>query len=422
MAEFNLFQDVLNQLDKTAEIINLDHNIHTFLRKPQRALEVSMPVKMDDGSIRVFEGFRVQYNYARGPCKGGIRYHPTVTFDEVKALAALMTWKCAVVDLPFGGGKGGVICDSKKMSLGELERLTRRYAYMILPIIGPEKDIPAPDLYTDEQTMAWIMDTYSMITGYSVPGVVTGKPIEIGGTKGRSYATGKGVMFITRRALDYYNIPLEGSTVAIQGFGKVGSHTAEFLAEKGSKIVGVTTVEGGLFNPDGLDVPKLLDHVRSKRPFLEFEDKNVEYVPNMEKANNQLFSLDVDVLIPAAMENQITKNNANDIEAKIIVEGANGPTTPRADEILIDRGIQVIPDILANAGGVTVSYFEYVQSLQAFFWSEQDVNVQLRELMLKAFDEVVSIHEKEKVDLRTAAYILAVKRVAKAIELRGLFP
>lgn len=422
MAEFNLFQDVLNQLDKTAEIINLDHNIHSFLRKPQRALEVSMPVKMDDGSIRVFEGFRVQYNYARGPCKGGIRYHPTVTFDEVKALAALMTWKCAVVDLPFGGGKGGVVCDSKKMSLGELERLTRRYAYMILPIIGPEKDIPAPDLYTDEQTMAWIMDTYSMITGYSVPGVVTGKPLEIGGTKGRSYATGKGVMFITRRALDYYNIPLEGATVAIQGFGKVGSHTAEFLAEKGSKIVGVTTVEGGLFNPDGLDVPKLLDHVRSKRPFSEFEDKNVEYVPNMEKANNQLFSLDVDVLIPAAMENQITKNNANDIEAKIIVEGANAPTTPRADEILIDRGIQVIPDILANAGGVTVSYFEYVQSLQAFFWSEQDVNVQLRELMLKAFDEVISIHEKEKVDLRTAAYILAVKRVAKAIELRGLFP
>ncbi|MEX2704343.1 MAG: Glu/Leu/Phe/Val dehydrogenase [Candidatus Freyrarchaeum guaymaensis] len=422
MAEENSFQNVLSQLDKTAEIMNLDHNIHNFLRRPQRSLEVSIPVRMDDGTIQVFEGFRVQYNYARGPCKGGIRYHPSVTFDEVKALAALMTWKCAVADLPFGGAKGGVVCNPKEMSMGELERLTRRYAYMILPIIGPEKDIPAPDVHTDEQTMAWIMDTYSMITGYSVPGVVTGKPLEVGGTKGRSYATGKGVMFITRRALEYYGIPIKGATVAIQGFGKVGSHAAQFLVEKGCKVVGVTTMDGGLFNPDGLDIPKLLAHVRSGKRFSEFEDKNVEHVPSVDKANKQLFSLDVDVLLPAAMENQITHENANDIEAKIIVEGANGPTTPKADEILIDRGIPVIPDILANAGGVVVSYFEWVQSLQAFLWSEREVNVRLRDLMLKAFDEVFSIHEKEKVDLRTAAYILAIKRIARAIELRGLFP
>ncbi len=422
MAEENSFQNVLHQLDKTAEIMNLDHNIHNFLRKPQRSLEVSIPIRMDDGSIQVFEGYRVQYNYARGPCKGGVRYHPSVTYDEVKALAALMTWKCAVADLPYGGAKGGVVCNPKEMSQTELERLTRRYTYMILPIIGPEKDIPAPDLYTNEQTMAWMMDTYSMITGYSVPGVVTGKPLEIGGTKGRAYATGKGVMFITRKALEDYNIPIKGATVAIQGFGKVGSYAAQFLAEKGCKIVGVTTVEGGLFNPDGIDIPKLLSHVREKKPFAEYEEKNLEYVPDLEKANKRLISLDVDVLIPAAMENQITHENAGDIEAKIIVEGANAPTTPKADEILIERGIPVIPDILANAGGVVVSYFEWVMSLQAFLWSERDVNVRLRDLMLKAYESVSSIHKKMKVDLRTAAYILAVSRVAKAIELRGLFP
>ncbi|MBS7250365.1 MAG: Glu/Leu/Phe/Val dehydrogenase [Candidatus Freyarchaeota archaeon] len=422
MAEENSFQNVLHQLDKTAEIMNLDHNIHNFLRKPQRSLEVSIPIRMDDGSIQVFEGYRVQYNYARGPCKGGVRYHPSVTYDEVKALAALMTWKCAVADLPYGGAKGGVVCNPKEMSQTELERLTRRYTYMILPIIGPEKDIPAPDLYTNEQTMAWMMDTYSMITGYSVPGVVTGKPLEIGGTKGRSYATGKGVMFITRKALEDYNIPIKGATVAIQGFGKVGSYAAQFLAEKGCKIVGITTVEGGLFNPDGIDIPKLLSHVREKKPFGEYEEKNLEYVPDLEKANKRLITLDVDVLIPAAMENQITHENAGDIEAKIIVEGANAPTTPKADEILIERGIPVIPDILANAGGVVVSYFEWVMSLQAFLWSERDVNVRLRDLMLKAYESVSSIHKKMKVDLRTAAYILAVSRVAKAIELRGLFP
>lgn len=422
MAEENAFQNVLNQLDKTAEIMKLDRNIHNFLRRPQRSLEVSIPIRMDDGSIQVFEGYRVQYNYARGPCKGGVRYHPSVTFDEVKALAALMTWKCAVVDIPYGGAKGGVRCETKNMSQSEVERLTRRYTYMIMPIIGPEKDIPAPDMYTDEKTMAWMMDTYSMITGYSVPGVVTGKPIELGGTKGRSYSTGKGVMFITRRALEYYKIPLKGATIAIQGFGKVGSYAAEFLTEKGCKIVGVTTMDGGLFNPDGLNIPKLLEHTRLQKPFYEFEDKNTEYVSDLEKANKHLISLNVDVLIPAAMENQITPENAGDIEAKIIVEGANGPTTPKADEILIDRGIPVIPDILANAGGVMVSYFEWVQSLQAFLWSEKEVNERLRDLMLKAYDDVLSIHVKEKVDLRTAAYILAVKRIAKAIELRGLFP
>nr|MDO8082440.1 Glu/Leu/Phe/Val dehydrogenase [Candidatus Freyarchaeota archaeon] len=422
MAEESPFQNVLNQLDKTAEIMKLDRNIHNFLSRPQRSLEVSIPVRMDDGSIQVFEGYRVQYNYARGPCKGGVRYHPSVTFDDVKALAALMTWKCAVVDIPYGGAKGGVRCDTKQMSQKELERLTRRYTYMIMPIIGPEKDIPAPDMYTDEKTMAWMMDTYSMITGYSVPGVVTGKPLELGGTKGRSYSTGKGVMFITRRALEYYKIPIKGATIAIQGFGKVGSYAAEFLNEKGCKIVGVTTMDGGLFNPYGLNIPKLLEHARLQKPFSEFDDKNTEYVPDLDKANKRLVSLDVDALIPAAMENQITPENAGDVEAKIIVEGANGPTTPKADEILIDRGIPVVPDILANAGGVMVSYFEWVQSLQSYLWSEKEVNERLKELMLKAYNDVFSIHEKEKVDLRTAAYILAIKRIAKAIELRGLFP
>ncbi|WXG39885.1 MAG: Glu/Leu/Phe/Val dehydrogenase [Candidatus Freyarchaeum deiterrae] len=422
MAEENSFQNVLNQLEKTAEIIKLDPNIHNFLKRPARSLEVSIPVRMDDGSIQVFEGYRVQYNYARGPCKGGIRYHPSVTFDEVKALAALMTWKCAVVDIPYGGAKGGVKCETKGMSERELERLTRRYTYMIMPIIGPEKDIPAPDMYTDEKTMAWMMDTYSMITGYSVPGVVTGKPVELGGTKGRSYSTGKGVMFITRRALECYNIPIEGATIAIQGFGKVGSYAAEFLAEKGCKIVGVTTMDGGLFNPDGLDIPKLSEHYRLGKPFSEFDYKNTEYVSDVDKANKQLISMNVDVLIPAAMENQITPENAGDIEAKVIVEGANGPTTPKADEILIDRGIPVVPDILANAGGVMVSYFEWVQDLQAFLWTEKEVNERLKDLMLKSYDDVLEIQQKEKVDLRTAAYILAVKRIAKAIELRGLFP
>jgi glutamate dehydrogenase (NAD(P)+) len=422
MAEENSFQNVLNQLDKTAEIMKLDPNIHNFLSRPQRSLEVSIPIRMDDGSIQVFDGYRVQYNYVRGPCKGGLRYHPSVTFDEVKALAALMTWKCAVVDIPFGGAKGGVRCETKDMSQGELERLTRRYTYMIMPIIGPEKDIPAPDMYTDEKTMAWMMDTYSMITGYSVLGVVTGKPVELGGTKGRSYSTGKGVMFITRRALECYKIPIKGATIAIQGFGKVGSYTAQFLNEKECKVVGVTSMDGGLFDPDGLDIPKLLEHTRLEKPFSEFDGKNTEHVSNVDKANKQLISLNVDVLIPAAMENQITPENAGDVEAKVIVEGANGPTTPKADEILIDRGIPVVPDILANAGGVMVSYFEWVQSLQSYLWSEKEVNERLRDLMLKAYDDVLAIQQKEKVDLRTAAYILAVKRIAKAIELRGLFP
>ena len=422
MAKFNPWEMACQQLDTVAEKINLDKNIHTKLRHCKRALIVSIPIRMDDGTVRVFEGYRVQHNLERGPAKGGIRYHPDVTLDEVKALAMWMTWKCAVVGIPYGGSKGGVVCDPTKMSLYEIEKLTRRYTSEISLIIGPEKDIPAPDVNTNPQVMAWIMDTYSMTAGYSVPGVVTGKPIDIGGSEGRLTATGRGVMFVINEALKYKKIKPTDCTVAIQGFGNVGSSTAQFLNELGCKIIGITDVSGGLFNKKGIDIPKLLEYVK-KNPKKTIEGfAGADFVAGFKSANEELFQMDVDILAPCALENQITKENAPKIKAKIIAEGANGPTTPEADEIFHKNGVMVLPDILTNAGGVTVSYFEWVQDLQSHFWELEGIERELKRIMTKSFKDVLAIAEREKVDMRLAAYILAVSRVATAVKLRGVYP
>ncbi len=422
MAKFNPWEMACQQLDIVAEKINLDKNIHAKLRHCKRALIVSIPIRMDNGTVKVFEGFRVQHNLERGPAKGGIRYHPDVTLDEVKALAMWMTWKCAVVGIPYGGAKGGVVCDPTKMSLYEIEKLTRRYTSEISIIIGPEKDIPAPDVNTNPQVMAWIMDTYSMNVGYSAPGVVTGKPIDIGGSEGRLTATGRGAMFVINEALKYKKIKPSDCTVSIQGFGNVGSATAQFLHELGCKIVGVTDISGGLFNKKGIDIPKILEYVKSN-PKKTIEGFNGgDFVAGSKKANEELFNLDVDILAPCALENQLTKENAPKIKAKIIAEGANGPTTPEADEIFHKNGIMVLPDILTNAGGVTVSYFEWVQDLQSHFWELEGIDNELKRIMTKSFKDVLAIAEKEKVDMRLAAYILAVSRVATAVKLRGVYP
>jgi glutamate dehydrogenase (NAD(P)+) len=378
-------------------------------------LIVSIPIRMDDGTVKVFEGFRVQHNVARGPAKGGIRYHPHVTLDEVKALAMWMTWKCATVNIPYGGAKGGVICDPKSMSAGEKERLTRRYTHEILPIIGPDRDIPAPDVYTDAQTMAWIMDTYSSTLGYSCLGVVTGKPVELGGTRGRHEATGRGVMYTIEEACRFLKQPLKDCRVAVQGFGNVGHIAAQMLFDKGAKIIAVTDSQGGVIRQDGINPYELL----------KFKSSNgtVSGMPHTSPvSNSEILELDCDILLPAALENQITADNASRVRATIVAEGANGPTTPAADAILFERGVYLIPDVLCNAGGVTVSYFEWVQDLQGFFWDEPEVNSQLERLMKKAFQEVNDTAVREKTDRRTAAYILAVKRVAEATRVRGLFP
>lgn len=422
MAKFNPWEMACQQLDTVAEKINLDKGIHAKLRNCKRALIVSIPIRMDDGAVKVFEGYRVQHNLERGPAKGGIRYHPDVTLDEVKALSMWMTWKCAVVGIPYGGAKGGVVCDPSKMSLYEIEKLTRRYTSEISIIIGPEKDIPAPDVNTNPQVMAWIMDTYSMNVGYSAPGVVTGKPIEIGGSEGRLTATGKGVMFVTNEALKYKKIKPADCTVSIQGFGNVGSATAQFLHELGCKIVGVTDISGGIFNKKGIDIPKILEYVKSNPKKTIEGFTGGDFVAGSKKANEELFNLDVDILAPCALENQITKENAPKIKAKIIAEGANGPTTPEADEIFHKNGIMVLPDILTNAGGVTVSYFEWVQDLQAHFWELEDIDRELKRIMTKSFKDVLAIAEREKCDMRLAAYILAVSRVATAVKLRGVYP
>lgn len=445
-SETNPFKIAQHQLDNVAERLKLKKGIHQFLRTPRRELSVNIPVRMDSGDIRVFSGYRVQHNMARGPCKGGIRYHWNVSLDEVRALAMWMTWKCATVNIPYGGAKGGIICNPKEMSQAELERLTRRFTTEISIIIGPEKDIPAPDVYTNAQTMAWIMDTYSAIKGYSVPGVVTGKPIHIGGSLGRNEATARGCMFTIREALKHFDmkvIPpdvwtkecsedevntclhdgdegtgfkIDNATVAIQGFGNAGSISAALLSAKGAKVIAVSDSKGGIMNKNGFDVPKLIDHKQKTGSVMGFEEANDEL------GHKDVLEVDADVLVPAALENQITEENVDNIKAKIVAEAANGPTTPEADKILYEKDIFLIPDILANAGGVTVSYFEWVQGLQQFFWSERDVNVKLRDIMIKAFHEVLNIHIEEKVDMRTAAYILAVKRVADAIEHRGIFP
>jgi glutamate dehydrogenase (NAD(P)+) len=403
------------QFDIAAEYLKLDQGLRQILRAPKRVLEVSVPTKMDNGQVKVFTGFRVQHNVARGPSKGGIRYHPAVTLDEVKALAMWMTWKTATVNIPFGGGKGGVICDPKRMSKPELERMTRRFASEILPIIGPEQDIPAPDVYTDSQTMAWIMDTYSMTKGYSSLGVVTGKPISIGGSEGRNEATARGCLIAVEEACKLKKMSLRGASIAIQGFGNAGSIAAKLFAEKKARVVAISDSRGGVFNSRGIDPLKAMRYKE--------RSGTVVGMPGTSRiSNDDLLAMKCDILIPAALENVITLNNADQIKAKIIAEAANGPTTPHADEVLARKGIMVIPDILANAGGVTASYFEWVQDLQSFFWSEAEVNSKLEMVIRRAFHEVHESSRKHRTHLRTGAYALAVGRVADATLVRGLFP
>jgi glutamate dehydrogenase (NAD(P)+) len=391
----------LKTLDEAAERLNLDPNIHKFLRKPMRTLHVSVGLLDDHGEYQIYDGYRIQYNDARGPSKGGIRYHPDVSLNKTIALAGWMTMKCAVVDIPYGGAKGAIKCDPKNMSRDEIERLTRRYTYMILPMIGPEKDIPAPDVGTDEQIMAWIMDTYSIFKGYAVPGVVTGKPVEIGGSLGRRYATGKGVAFVTQKTIQHLGIS-NHPRVAIQGFGKVGSGLAKFLYEMGCKIVGVSTTAGGHFDTNGLGIPQLFQHFSEGKVWSEF--KNTHFIEDVNEANKALFESEVDLLIPAALEDQLTEKNAHDIQAKVIVEAANGPTTPKADRILNENGIFVVPDVLANAGGVIVSYFEWVQDTQAYLWPEEQVNRELEKVILKSYGGVLKRALKEEITMRMAAY------------------
>jgi glutamate dehydrogenase (NAD(P)+) len=403
------------QLDNVAVRIGLEPGLHERLKHPKRTITVSIPTTMDDGSLRVFTGYRVHHNLTRGPAKGGLRYHPSVSLDEVTALAMWMTWKCALVEIPFGGAKGGVICDPKSMSLGELERMTRRLTSELMIILGPDKDIPAPDVNTNAQTMAWILDTYSMNVGHSVPSVVTGKPISVGGSRGREEATGRGCVCVVLAALRHLGIPVQGARVAVQGVGNVGQIAARLIQREGSRIVAVSDSQGGIYNPKGLDVAAVAAH--------KLQTGQVAGFPGADAVTNaELLELECEVLIPAALENQITQGNADRIRARVVAEGANGPTTPAADRILAERGVFLLPDILANAGGVTVSYFEWVQGLMEYFWTEQEVNERLQKLMHQAFSEVLSTAQREKVDMRLAAYILAVSRVAEATRTRGLYP
>jgi glutamate dehydrogenase/leucine dehydrogenase len=413
--DLNPFRIAMRQFDTAAEKFGLDPGLREVLRRPRRWLSLSLPVKMDDGSVRVFEGFRVQHSNARGPCKGGIRYHPNVTLDEVKALATWMTFKCAIVNIPFGGAKGGIVCDPHQLSKNELERLTRRYAYEISPIIGADRDIPAPDVYTDSQIMAWIMDTYSMTHGSSSPGVVTGKPTFLGGSFGRNEATARGCLFVIRSACEVTGVKLDRATVAIQGFGNAGAIAAELLGKSGATIIAVSDSRGGILNRAGLNISALLAHKQQTGSVARFPDSDPI-------SSDALLELQCDILVPAALENQITLENADSIKARIVAEAANGPTTPDADAVLHQRGVMVIPDILANAGGVTVSYFEWVQDLQELFWDEDDVNRRLERVMVKSFADVHFTAKKYNVDMRTGAYILAIDRVATATRVRGIWP
>jgi glutamate dehydrogenase (NAD(P)+) len=409
-----IFGAMLQEFDSAARILNLEPGIWRVLTQPKRQITVACPVAMDNGEIEVFTGYRVQYNISLGPAKGGIRYHPDVTLDEVTALAAWMTWKCAVSQIPFGGGKGGIICDPTRMSRRELEALTRRYVAEIIDSIGPDKDVPAPDVNTDEQVMAWVMDTYSMHVGRTETAIVTGKPVVLGGSLGRLEATGRGVTICTRETARHLEIDLRGATVAVQGFGNVGSVSADLLSKLAARIVAVTDWKGGVYNEHGLDIPKLIEWTR--------EHKTVDGFRGGEMlTNDELFALDVDFLIPAALENQITSENAGDIKAKAIVEGANGPTTPEAHRILHEKGVFVVPDILANGGGVTGSYFEWVQNRHGYYWSEAEVNRQLEEKMVEAYNAVLRMSLKHKTDMRTAAYIVAIDRVATVTRLRGMY-
>jgi len=403
------------QFDIAAEYLKLDPGLRQILRAPKRVLEVSIPTKMDNGQLKVFTGYRVQHNVARGPAKGGIRYHPNVSVDEVKALAMWMTWKSATVNIPYGGGKGGVICDPKRMSKGELERMTRRYTSEILPLIGPEQDIPAPDVYTDAQTMAWIMDTYSMTKGYSTLGVVTGKPVSIGGSEGRKEATARGVLVVVEEACKVKKMSFRGASVAIQGFGNVGSLVARLFAEKKARVVAISDSRGGVFSSRGIDPLKAMRYKERAG--------TVVGMPGTSRiSNDDLLTMKCDILVPAALENVITLNNVDSIKAKIVAEAANGPTTPHADEVLQRKGVLLLPDILANAGGVTVSYFEWVQDLQSFFWPVTEVNAKLESVMRRAFLDVHESSRRNRTHMRTGAYVLGVGRVAEATLVRGLFP
>jgi len=412
--EDNPFEAMMSRFDRAAELLDLEPGIYRILRHPEKQLIVSVPVQLDSGDVEVYTGYRVVYNSSRGPAKGGIRFDMQVTLEEVKALAAWMTWKCAVVNLPFGGAKGGVICDPHKMSIGELERLTRRYTSGIMQLLGPDTDVPAPDVNTNERVMAWVMDTYSMRVGRTENAVVTGKPIEMGGSYGRREATGRGCMLVTREALEHLGLPMQGATVAVQGFGNVGSVAARLLVREGCKVVAISDRFVALHNAAGIDVDAAIAWVEAHRTLEGFAGADVI-------DNDTLLTLDVDVLVPAALENVITTKVASRIRAKVVCEGANGPTTAAADPILDEKGIFVIPDILANAGGVTVSYFEWVQDRMGYFWSEDVVNERLADIMTRSFRDVLTLARQHNVNMRTAAYMLSISRVATVHRLRGIY-
>jgi glutamate dehydrogenase (NAD(P)+) len=412
--ELNPLANAERQFDEAASLLQIDPGIREIIKRPRRATIVSLPVHMDDGRIQVFTGYRVQHSIARGPAKGGIRYHPDVTLEEVSALAAWMTWKCAVVNIPYGGGKGGIACDPARMSKGELERLTRRYAADLSDLFGPESDIPAPDVNTNEQIMAWFVDTYSMHERRTEYAVVTGKPLEVGGSLGRREATGRGVMLCVREMCAHLKMPLKGARVAVQGFGNVGSVSADLLSKlEGSTIVAVSDVTGGIHDPKGIDLKALSEWMKDHR--------GVKGFPKAQPLNGPIVEVDCDILVPAALENQITADNADRVKARIVAEGANGPTTPDADKILQGKGVWVIPDILCNSGGVTVSYFEWVQNRMGFYWPESEVNTRLEQYMVSAFHDVLDVSVRHGVTLRVAAFMVAIERVVKVLQLRGVY-
>ncbi len=405
---------MMSRFDHAAQLLQLDPDLYKVLRVPNREITIYIPVFMDDGRIEVFTGFRVQHNFARGPAKGGIRYAPDVTLDEVRALAAWMTWKCAVVNIPFGGAKGGVICDPSQMSRGELERMTRRYTAELIDFIGPERDVPAPDMNTNEQTMAWVMDTYSMHARHTVTAVVTGKPIDLSGSQGRREATGRGLLFVTDEAVKKLGLKPENTRIVIQGSGNVGGTAARLMHETGYKVVATSDIHGGIYNPKGLDIPDVMNYLAKHKTF--------ERYPNAEPvSNHELLEIDCEVLLPAATENQLTSHNANRVKCRILAEGANGPTTAAADDILESKGVFVIPDILANAGGVTCSYFEWVQDRMGYFWKEELVNERLKDIIVASFNDVVKYAENHSVNNRIAAYMLAIDRVAYVTRVRGIY-
>ena len=407
--ELSPLKNVQKQIKNVCEKLGLEDSIYEILKEPERVLEVSIPVKMDDGTVQTFTGYRAHHSTILGPAKGGVRFHPNVTLDEVKALSAWMTFKCGVVGIPYGGGKGGVICNPKELSRNELEKLSRGYIRAIYTMIGPDKDIPAPDVYTNAQVMAWFMDEYSLLKGYNSPGVVTGKPIRLGGSLGRAAATGNGCTFVVREAAKKIGLEINNATVAVQGCGNVGGSAARGIERLGAKVVAMSDSKGGIYNPDGLDPNAVLEYKKRRECF--------RFSGSREITNEELLQLEVDILVPAALENVITGKNAADIKAKLVVEGANGPTTLEANDILVEKGIFVVPDILANAGGVTVSYFEWVQNLMNFYWTEEEINSKLENIMTKAFEEVYDMHNKFNVNMRDAAYMVSIQRVAEAIKL-----